>query len=164
MALNILLEKTRRGAGAGPPGFTLIEAIIVVAIGGIVAMMSIPVYQQYIAKTQIADVVAQLHRSRLLIEEYVLTSGTFPNDTTTLAIQHDASFVSRYIVGVTLTPSAPDATSGRITATLGGRAASRHISSERISYTRSPDGSWICEAPGTGTTTLTQLYLPTDCR
>lgn len=45
-------------------GFTLIELMIVVAIIGVLAAISIPLYQNYVAKSQITAAIAELNGAK----------------------------------------------------------------------------------------------------
>lgn len=45
-------------------GFTLIELMIVIAIIGVLAVINIPLYQNYVAKTQITAAVSELNGAK----------------------------------------------------------------------------------------------------
>ncbi|MBO9481665.1 pilin [Salinisphaera sp. G21_0] len=59
-------------------GFTLIELMIVVAIIGILAAVAIPQYQNYIARSQLSEVMVNLSSAKTTIEETVAIDGAFP--------------------------------------------------------------------------------------
>ena len=55
-------------------GFTLIELMIVIAIIGILAAIALPLYQDYIVKTQLTRVNYELNTTRTAIEA-ILANG-----------------------------------------------------------------------------------------
>ena len=144
-------------------GFTLIEVLIVVAIGGILASISIPLYRDYLAKAQVADSIALIRRGRSAAEEYVSETGLFPHDATTLG-QYNILLTSRYVTSMSVTPDGPDSSSGRIAAALGGEGASGLVRGKVVSYSRSADGVWRCDAAGSGSTTVSARHLPEACK
>ena len=59
-------------------GFTLIELMIVVAIIGLLAAVALPAYQNYTARTRMAEVIIALSRCRSSVTEST-SSATFLN-------------------------------------------------------------------------------------
>ena len=58
-------------------GFTLIEMMIVVAIIGILAAIAYPSYQQYIIKTERADMMTEMQNIASEIESRKLAQGSY---------------------------------------------------------------------------------------
>ena len=59
-------------------GFTLIELMIVIAIIGILAAVALPLYQDYVARSQVAEAVAQAGALKTSITEFVTANGVCP--------------------------------------------------------------------------------------
>src|SRR5690625_2169485 len=93
-------------------GFTLIELMIVVAIVAILAAIALPLYQDYVARSQVSEGMAAAGAMKTSITEFTMAQGAFPSanvfdDTTggryTDSVTHDGSGV----ITVTLRNTAP---------------------------------------------------------
>ncbi len=133
-------------------GFTLIELMIVVAIIGILAAVAIPAYQDYVARSQVAEGMATAGAVKTSISEFYASQGAFP-----AASQYADNQGGRY------TASADHDASGVITVTLRG-AAPVNNAVRGFSFTLSPTVTgnaivnWTCATGGD------IKYLPSGCQ
>lgn len=61
-------------------GFTLIELMIAVAITGILSSIAIPSYQDYVARSQVAEGLTLLSGSKIEVSEYFANNGNLPSE------------------------------------------------------------------------------------
>ncbi len=139
-------------------GFTLVELMIVVAIIGILAAFSVPIYQKYLAKSQINRAVVELSRYKAAFEGQVLYNGAVtnsdlgvsPSDLTTATAATDIGAVNA------------DG-SGHLVVTMGG-TSQPHLHGLVIRLERTAAGVWSCKLENSAVVANWQsLYLPESC-
>ena len=134
-------------------GFTLIELMIVVAIIGILAAIALPLYQNYIASSQVTRVVGETGSLKTVVETCMLngrtTPGTDPGNCQLGATQ------SNLMTAIPKVTMKADNTAS-IEGTFGGSAATA-IAGKKVVWSRAADGSWACS------TDADEKYRPAGC-
>jgi type IV pilus assembly protein PilA len=132
-------------------GFTLIELMIVVAIIAILAAIALPLYQAYVARSQMAAALSEINPGRTayetLVNSGVVAAGIYANaDNLGLSLQTSrcSAIVAHALVG------GP----GDITCTLQGNTA---IQDHYLKLLRSASGTWSCVSD------VATAYLPSSC-
>ncbi len=153
-------------------GFTLIELMIVIAILGILAAIALPMYQDYISKSQMTRVAGELAARKTIIDaaffegrKVVMGATTDASDTTdTLNIkdgQNDAgNYTSNLVSAVTLESADGPATS--LEATLGNKSNTA-IKDVKVKYARTADGVWTCTVTPGSAAGWKDKFLPGGC-
>ncbi len=140
-------------------GFTLIELMIVVAIVGILAAIALPAYQDYIARSKVAEAMGFLDGAKVSVAEYYATNNGFPADASAAGITATTAN-AKYTTGLTYTGGS----GATISATLAN--INSVLNTKHLILTATTPGSdgvigWTC---GTDAGTTAYKYLPSTCR
>ncbi|MBE4580855.1 pilin [Vibrio navarrensis] len=138
-------------------GFTLIELMIVVAVIGVLAAIAMPQYQKYVAKSEVASVLATLTGSKTNVEAYTVENGIFPKKS-----EESKLGIPSMPLGNAVFPESPTNDGGTITFTFTSVAsgASSLTATKNITLTRTATtGEWTCSSSN-----LEQELLPKTCK
>lgn len=142
-------------------GFTLIELMIVVAIIGILAAIAIPLYQDYIAKTQATRVYGEANSVRTSIELCILEGRTVlgtgkddcdPGYTGSNLVTGSRPAVFGSLASGLGVPQIVNGLAGGngviITSTFGNKAALvlQSAPTPQLELSRTSRGDWTCRA------------------
>ena len=148
-------------------GFTLIELMIVVAIIGILAAIALPLYQNYIASSQVTRAMGEAGSLKTVVETCMLNGRFKPGKdagqcqigaTGSTILTGEAQSGETIAAGtgapqVAINDTANTAT---ITATFGNSAAAA-LNKKTVTWSRDAASTWTCE------TTADAKYAPTGC-
>ena len=133
-------------------GFTLIELMIVVAIIGILAAIALPLYQNYIASSQVTRVVGETGSLKTVVETCMLNGRTTTTGTGACELGATKSNLMNAIPTVTMKAD----NTASIVGTFGGSAATA-VATKTVTWARAADGSWTCS------TNVDDKYKPVGC-
>lgn len=132
-------------------GFTLVELLAVTAIIGVLATLALPLFQDDLARAQVAAGLADLGGGVVAYEELIQSGTRFAPQPGDVGLSTATARCAR----VTLGGGTGDARGQSITCELRG---SPKVSDKTITLTRTASGRWSCSVPG-----LEVRYLPPEC-
>ena len=148
-------------------GFTLIELMIVIAIIGILAAIALPMYQDYISKSQVTRVMGEIASAKTAVD-----AGLFDGKKPVLNPASSAITEVDIGLGTTSAPRSnmlsalaltnPSATNIGITGTLGTNA-NKDIAGATVAWNRATDGTWKCVVKKGAATGWKEKFVPSGC-
>lgn len=153
-------------------GFTLLELMIVVAIIGILASVSLPAYQSYITRAKIAEAISLAGEIKPKIIEYYREKGRFPKDNFQAGVPEAKFLIGNYVSSISVDDGAVNIVMGnKVSESIKGKV----LTIRPIVVIGSPASpiSWVCgddpapegmEPIGDNQTSLENPYLPSSCR
>ncbi|HIE5511886.1 TPA: pilin [Stenotrophomonas maltophilia] len=130
-------------------GFTLIELMIVVAIISVLTAIAVPVYQTYVARSQVTAALADIRPGKTTVESVAQDSRN--------ANLVDADFVGLYPTSrcTVMTAVLDDAGVASIGCTVSGAPP---VKGKILFLKRAADGIWTCDGSA-----FEARYRPTGC-
>lgn len=151
-----LANKSRLGQKMAK-GFTLIELMIVIAIIGVLAAISVPLYQNYIAKSQITAAVAELNGAKSQYELIINNGSASNNSDFTIPNMFFSGSQSNICVYVVNAPDNSGNANQALVCELQNVASV--LSGEFIYLNRDTKGTWSCNT----STGITDKLKPINC-
>lgn len=140
-------------------GFTLVELMIVITVISILAVISIPIYQSYLVRAQVTNVISHIDTYKTFINFTYSQQGSCPTQTEINQIYNTES-INSYIKSATLT--SPDKNSCNILFELKNnishKIANKHIN-YNLTVSDNDSSNWTCTS-----TDIEKIYFPSDCQ
>ena len=149
-------------------GFTLIELMIVIAIIGILAAIALPMYQDYISKSQVTRVMGEIASAKTAVDaglfdgkEVVLNPANTDLKKVDVGLGAPGTPRSNMLVAVSIANG--DKTNVELTGTFGANA-NKDIAGATLTWKRSDTGTWSCVVKKAGAGNgWKDKFIPSGC-
>ena len=132
-------------------GFTLIELMIAVATTGVLAAIAIPQYQNYVAKSQVAEGLSLAPGAKTAVALYYMATENFPDDNE--AARLATTITGKYVASVTV---AGEKITAKFKSDINENIKDRSL----VLTATDEDGAITFDC----TTDLSEPYAPTGCK
>ena len=149
-------------------GFTLIELMIVIAIIGILAAIALPMYQDYISKSQVTRVMGEIASAKTAVDaglfdgkEIVIDPANIDLKKVDIGLGAAATPRSNMLQSVAIANG--NKTNVEVTGTFGANA-SKDIAGATLAWKRSDTGTWTCVVKKAGAGNgWKDKFIPSGC-
>lgn len=141
-------------------GFTLIEAMIVVAIIGILASIAIPAYNRYVARAQLSEPIELLVGGKNTMAEFYESKGRWPQNASSVIGTTQGKFTAEVTIQTGANNTNPTMV---LRATLVASNVNISIAGKTVDLQTTDGGkTWKCFASGAAP--LPESLMPSACR
>ncbi|WP_278396710.1 pilin [Acinetobacter venetianus] len=138
-------------------GFTLIELMIVMAVIGVLAAVALPLYQNYVARSQITAAVAELNGAKPQYELIMNGASVSGGGTFTVSNMFFSGSQSNICVYAVNPPDASNVADQALVCELQNVASV--LIGEFVYLNRDANGTWQCSTSAG----IANKYKPTGC-
>jgi type IV pilus assembly protein PilA len=138
-------------------GFTIVELMIVVAVIGVLAAISVPLYNDYISRSKVSEAIQLTAGTRIPMQEFLGTWGRWPA-IATIGAKTRGNYVSSIASG------SIDDNTYFVEALMKGDPGQKGVYGKRLRIVYKVDTrEWVCTTVGTANP-MPAEYLPTACK
>ena len=138
-------------------GFTLIELMIVVAIIGVLAAIALPLYQNYVAKSQITSAIAELNGAKPQYELIVNSGSASESADFTVTNMFFSGAQSHICTYAVTAPDSDNVADEALACELHNVASV--LNGKSVYLNRDENGSWRCSTSAG----IPNALKPVDC-
>jgi len=142
---------------SGYRGFTIVELMIVVAVIGVLAAISVPLYNDYLSRSKVSEAIQLTAGTRIPMQEYLATWGRWPS-IATIGGKTKGNYVSLISSGKI------DDNLYYVEALMKGDVSQKGVYGRQVRLIYKVDTrDWACTTTGAANP-LPPEYLPSSCR